>query len=165
MWLSDRRNTLLALVALAALTACGFAPAYGPSGQADKLLGAILVDAPETRDDQLLVRQIETRLGRADLPRYALGYDLKVVEERMAVSATNITTRFNLVGSVRYALRDTDTGDILTTGTVSHFTGYSTTGTTVATLAAERDAHERLSSILADQIVARLIAASPDLPE
>jgi LPS-assembly lipoprotein len=45
----------------------------------------------------------------------------------------------------------------VTSGSVDNFTGYSATGTTVATLAAERDAQERLMTILADQIVTRLL--------
>lgn len=163
MWLSKRLT--LGLICAAALAGCGFAPAYGPSGAASKLQASIAVDAPDTRDEQLLVQRLETRLGRAAQERYQLGHDLTFVEERMAVSADNITTRFNIVGSVTYTLRDTVTGQILTSGKVNSFTGYSTTSSTVATLASERDARERLATILADQIVTRLIAASPDLTE
>ncbi|MYM55497.1 LPS assembly lipoprotein LptE [Thalassovita mangrovi] len=162
MWLSDRRHFLLTLGA-AALTGCGFAPVYAPSGSGNALLGTIAVDAPETRDEQILVREIETRLGRPSVTRYQLGYTLDISEERMAISATNITTRFNLVGRAQFTLTDAGSGLVMTQGSVEQFTGYSATGTTVATLAAERDAHERLAKILADQIVTRLIAASPGL--
>ena len=163
MWLSNRRTFVIACAA--ALAGCGFAPAYGPAGPATKLLSRITVDAPETRDEQLMVQQLETRIGRTGNGRYALGYTLSFIEERMAVSADNITTRFNIVGSATYALRDADTDEILTTGKVNSFTGYSTTSSTVATLASEEDARERLSLILADKIVTRLIAVSPELPE
>lgn len=162
MWLSDRRHFLLTLGA-AALAGCGFAPVYGPNGSGHALLNAVALDTPETRDEQILVREIETRLGRASSPRYALGYTLDISEEKMAISATNITTRFNLVGRADYTLTETGSGVVMTKGSVSQFTGYSATGTTVATLAAERDARERLARILADQIVTRLIAASPGL--
>ncbi|MBA85915.1 LPS assembly lipoprotein LptE [Thalassobius sp. S69A] len=163
MWLFNRRTLIIGLTV--ALTGCGFAPAYGPSGPATQLQSAIAVDAPDTRDEQLLVQRLETRLGRTAQERYQLGYQLTFVEERMAVSADNITTRFNIVGSAAYALRDADTGTVLTSGKVNSFTGYSTTSSTVATLASERDARERLAVILADQIVTRLIAASPGLAE
>ncbi|MDX1780799.1 MAG: LPS assembly lipoprotein LptE [Thalassovita sp.] len=162
MWLSDRR-TFLALLSAAALTGCGFSPVYAPGGAGQALLNSIAVDAPETRDEQTLMREIETRLGRSSAPRYALSYDLEVREERMAVSATNITTRFNLIGKADYTLTDTGTDAVVTQGSVDQFTGYSATGTTVATLAAERDAHERLAKILADLIVTRLIAAAPGI--
>ncbi|HCQ58330.1 MAG TPA: hypothetical protein DIU10_10575, partial [Sulfitobacter sp.] len=54
-------------------------------------------------------------------------------------------------------------GQIVTSGKVESFTGYSATGTTVATRAAELDAQERLMVILADLVVSRLYAA--DLPQ
>jgi LPS-assembly lipoprotein len=47
---------------------------------------------------------------------------------------------------------------------VKSFTAYSATGSTVAGLAAEEDAAYRLMRILADQIVAQLIATSDKLP-
>ena len=58
-----------------------------------------------------------------------------------------------------FTLTETATGVIVTSGKVNNFVGYSATGTTVATLAAEEDAQERLMNILADQIVRRLYAA------
>ena len=42
---------------------------------------------------------------------------------------------------------------------MDNFVGYSATGTTVATLAAKRDATERLMTILADEIVLQLQAS------
>jgi LPS-assembly lipoprotein len=162
MWLSDRRGFLFGTLALGA---CGFAPAYGPNGAAGRLQNAILVDEPADRDSYLLVQQLESRLGRADVPRFGLSLALDVKEERMAIAANNITSRFNLIGRATYALRDMATGEVLTTGTVDSFTGYSATGSTAASQAAERDAHQRLMVILADQITTRLMAASAALPE
>ena len=52
-------------------------------------------------------------------------------------------------------------GAVVTQGNVGGFTGYSATGSTVATTAARTDAQDRLMVILADQIVTRLIAAAP----
>lgn len=166
MWLSDRRTFLTGLGGLGALAlgGCGFTPAYGPNGAANRLQGSVLVDAPVNRDDYLLVQQLEDRLGRGDNGRYALGYTYVVVEERMAITADNITTRFNLVGRVSYALRDRATDAVLIQGGANSFTGYSATGSTVATLAASRDARARLATLLADQMVTRLIATSAGLP-
>lgn len=159
--LSSKRGFLLGTLALAA---CGFTPAYGPGGAAHGLQNTILVQEPKDRDAYLLTRQLEDRLGRPTAPRYLLETDITFTEERMAITANNITTRFNMVGKVVYRLRDGGTDAILTEGRVDSFTGYAATGSTVATQAAERDARARLSTILADQLVARLIAAAPGLP-
>lgn len=159
---SFSRRSFLGMAA--ALGGCGFTPSYGPSGAAHRLQNQIAFDAPDDRDTYLLVRRLEERLGRPTAARFGLNYDLKIVEERMAVSAINVTSRFNVVGKATFSLRDLSTGEIVESGSVDTFTGYSATGTTVATRAAKADAYKRLMTILADQITARLIATARDLP-
>jgi LPS-assembly lipoprotein len=158
--LSCDRRLLLTLLAALPVAACGFTPAYAPQGGADTLSRAVQVRAPVTRNDYMLTRQLETRLGRASTADYMLDYTLTVQDERIAITANNITRRFNLVGRASYTLTTTD-GTTVTSGTVDSFTGYSAPGSTVATRAARADAEERLTTILADQIVTRLIAAAP----
>lgn len=167
MWWSDRRNTFLGLGVALALAGCGFAPVYGPQGDGGRLQSAINVQAPDTRDEQLLTRRIEERLGRGS--RFRLTHELDISEEPLAIDASNIASRVNLVGRVSFALYPggpvDDDATPLMTGRTTAFTGYSTTGSTVATRAAARDARERLATILADRIVARLLGAAGDLPE
>ena len=82
----------------------------------------------------------------------------------VGITTDNKITRYNLKGVVDYVLTDRATGTRVTGGRVQSFTAYSATGSTVAGLAAEEDAALRLMRILADQIVARLIAATANLP-
>jgi LPS-assembly lipoprotein len=161
MSLYSRRSLLaLGLAGPLALAACGFSPVYGPDGSGSKLRGQVLVQEPSTQAGYLLTRHLETRLGRGSTaPRYALDLEINTSEDGLAVNTLGYITRFNLVGSVAYVLRDTAAGSILTSGKVENFTTYSATGTTVASLAAERDAVERLMVILGDQITARLLVA------
>lgn len=162
---SDRRSVLLSLAALPALGACGFTPAYAPGGAAGSLRGRVLVDEPATRNGYLMTRDLEGRLGRAGGgARYGLSLGIQTRRDGGAISQTDITTRYNLIGSATYALRDIESGKVLTSGSVETFTGYSATGSTVATQAAARDAEARLMTMLSDQIVTRLLAAAPDLP-
>ncbi len=160
MSLFDPRAFLAAL-ALLALTACGFAPVYGPGGAGTQLQNAVMVQAPETRDAFLVTRRVEERLGRAgSAARYALDLSVTSSEQGLAVDSQGNITRYNLLGQAQFALRDTGTGQTVMSGTVDNFTGYSATGSTVATLAAARDAQERLMTILADQIIARLLGSA-----
>lgn len=152
---------LFGLGALSALAGCGFTPVYGPGGGGAALQNAVLVDAPATRDAFLLTRTVEERLGRPSDPRYGLGTAITVTQEAIAISSNNVTTRYNLLGTVTYALRDLATGAVLGSGKVTNFTGYSASGSTVATQAAERDARERLMQILTDQMITRLVAVAP----
>ncbi|WP_298859359.1 LPS assembly lipoprotein LptE [uncultured Sulfitobacter sp.] len=156
------RRSLLALPL--ALAACGFTPVYGTDGAGAQLRGQVLVQEPSTQAGYLLTRHLETRLGRSgSSARYALDLAIDTSEEGLAINAAGDITRFNLIGRVDYALRDTTAGTVVTSGKVQNFTAYSAIGTTVASLAAERDAVERLMVILGDQITTRLYAT--DLPK
>ena len=119
---------------------------------------------PDDRAGYLMTRELEDRLGRASMPRYDLIYSLDLISQPVAISTSNIVTRYNLLGEGTYALRDRDSGAVVLSGTEDNFTSFSASGSTVATQAAERDAEERLVTILADQMVARLIAGSAGLP-
>ena len=158
----SRRFVLLGLPA--GLAACGFQPAFGPGGAAQGLQNAVLVDSPNSRPGYLLTRHIEDRLGRGELRRYGLSYAITLSEDEIAISPTDVTTRFNLLGKVKYALRDLDSKVVLFSGEVDSFASYSASGTTVATQAAARDAEARLMVILADQILTRLTAEAGKLP-
>ncbi len=139
------------------LAACGFTPVYGVDGTGTKLQNRVLVDEPLTREGYVLTRQIERRLGRAAGPAYALSVTIKTTEESLAIDVDGDIERYNLVGTADYVLLDKASGAIVASGQVQNFTGYSATGTTVATLAAQRDAADRLMIILADKIVSELL--------
>ena len=145
-----------ALLLILVLGACGFTPVYGPDGSGTELQNRVLVDKPDDRTGFLLVQRLEERLGRTSDPVYRLAVDLALGEEARAIDPDGEIRRFHLVGSAAYTLIATGTGEVVQAETVDNFVGYSATGTTVATLAARRDAQERLMIILADQIVLRL---------
>jgi LPS-assembly lipoprotein len=155
---------LLLVLPIMALTACGFAPVYGTDGSANVLMGSVLVQEPKTRDGYLLTKQLESRLGRTTDPRFDLGLEITTTLETLNINAEGDIERYNLIGSASYTLRDKQTGKITASGKVNSFTGYSATGTTVATQAAQQDAQKRLMIILADLIITNLIATA-DLPK
>lgn len=155
MWLFKR--TILGLVL--GLAACGFTPVYGPDGAGRTLQNQVVFAAPDERNAQLLMQQLEARLGRAQNASYSLEVALDLTQEGLAIDADGNTTRYNVLGVAAYTLTGAADGAIMASGTVRNFTGYSATGTTVATLASERDAEKRLMNILADMIAERLVGA------
>ena len=159
MWLSDRRNFLGLLAALAG-TSCGFVPAYGPNGPARGLLGKVSVDDPYDKISFDLVGRLEERLGRAEAATYRLSYTISVATVALGITQSNAITRYNVTGIVTYALHQISTDTVVAAGSVRNFTSYSASGTVVSTAASERDAYLRLMRILADQIMTELIAAS-----
>ena len=157
MSLLNRRALLLAPLALAA---CGFEPVYGPGGTGSKLQNRVLVDPPGSQDSYILVRELEERLGRSDNPAYGLSMVINTSEARLAIDREGDTGRFNRIATVDFSLRDLNTGQVVSSGRVDNFVGYSATGTTVETLAGEQDAQVRLMTAIADQIVTRLYTAT-----
>lgn len=164
MSLLDPRPLLLALPLLAA--ACGFTPVHAPGGTGTALYGQVEVQAPEEiksaggTNAYFLVQNLEQRLGRTGSADYKLDLTLSTREEGQAITAGNEITRYSVVGTAGYSLVRLSDGKVASSGTVRNFTGYSATGSTVETLAGERDAYERLMVILADQITAQILATA-----
>lgn len=172
MWLSEakripdpRRLTRRATLAsgLMALAGCGFAPVYGRQGTGNRLIGQIALSAPTSPNTHLFNRRFEERMGRASGP-LSLSLRLNTEQQSLGTTSTGNTTRYRVLGRASFTLRDS-AGAALTEGKTETFTGYSATGSTVATLAAERDARERLMLLLADQVIDELLLASLTLPE
>ncbi|WP_425044392.1 LPS assembly lipoprotein LptE [Primorskyibacter sp. S87] len=154
----SKRKLLLALPLI--LAACGFEPVYAPGGTGAALNGRVEVSAPDTVESYQLVRTLENRLGRSSSPEYKLDVTVRTAAQGQAITISNEIERYSLVGEAEYSLTRISDGDIVASGDVRNFTGYSATGSTVDTLAAERDAQERLMTILADQITTQLFATA-----
>ncbi|WP_138466350.1 LPS assembly lipoprotein LptE [Poseidonocella sp. HB161398] len=153
-----RRALLGGLAALAA--GCGFTPVYAPGGSGAALDRAVIFDTPDTSNGFVLRQRLQDRLGPAERPRYQLSVTLETSTERVAVTRNQDTRRYNIVGKAQFVLKTLD-GDVVASGSYDSFNSYSATGTTVATLAAERDAYRRLMVILADGILDRLFLTVP----
>lgn len=161
---SDLSRRAFALGALTALAGCGFTPVYGPGGAAAPLAGAVSVKVPATAEGTTLAARVEQRLGPATSGRYLLTVQLEMTERDIATAADQTITRINVDGVANWTLTDRVADSVVATGSERSFTGYSNTGTTVATRAAQRDARDRLSVILADLILTRIVQSGAVAP-
>lgn len=159
-WCDSRPGRRAVLLGVAVIAGCGFSPAYGPGGAANALHGAIHPPDPEGIDSYALNARLVERLGPESAPRHDLAYDLRVAVVEQGITSGQVTTRYALNGTLAFRLTARETGEISAQGTVSAFTSYSATGSTIATMAAEADARRRLMHMLADQLVTRLIATA-----
>ncbi|RRH75549.1 LPS assembly lipoprotein LptE [Falsigemmobacter faecalis] len=160
MWSSDRRN-FLALLAAAPVAACGFSPAMAPGGAGHALWEQVQIDDPAERTGFNYVTRMEERLGRAIRPRFRLTWTFATQAVGAAVTPSGNITRYSLIGRVNYSLIRIEGGQTVTSGSLESFTSFNNSGSTLASVTAERDAYERLAVILADQTMARLLAAAP----
>ena len=156
----------LSLAAALVVSACGFTPVNAPGGTGAALYGRVEVaplDQPDSRGDAngyFLVRDLEQRLGRTTSGDYRLALKLSTRTEGQAITADSSITRYSIIGAAGYSLTRLSDGAVISSGSETNFTGYSATGSSVETLAGERDAFERLMRILADQIATRILATA-----
>ncbi|SHI72843.1 LPS-assembly lipoprotein [Palleronia salina] len=155
------------------VAACGFTPVYGPQGVARGLYGQIQVAPPRDVPGYILARELQQRLGLVDgAAPYDLTAEVDVNETGLGITPDQEITRICLQGTLSYRLSDSSTGAAIRTGSVQNFTSYSApvfsaarqsiAGNSVTVAVAEEDAVERLMTILADQLVAELLATAPD---
>ncbi|GGL53667.1 LPS assembly lipoprotein LptE [Wenxinia marina] len=163
MWWPEGATRRGAVLALLALGACGFTPVYAPGGPGEVLRGQVAYATPATPAGYRLRARLEDRLGRNEGAPLGLTVTLEIADEATAIGADGAQTRFTLLGRAPWRLESRPDGAVIAEGVADAFTAYSATGSTVATEAAARDARDRLAVILADQIVTRLLALSPDL--
>ena len=158
---SKRFDRRIFLSGLAALAGCGFEPVYAPGNQAHKLRGRIEVAEPADEEGFALVRRLEDRLGQASSGDLTLNAEILIDEEAVGFLPDGSISRYNVLGEVSWSLSDSS-GPQLSGGERS-FTSYSATSTTVATIVAQRNARERLMIVLADRIVADILAGADAL--
>lgn len=156
MLLSSRRSVL----ALLALSACGFTPAFAPKGPAEGLLGAVRTADPTDKNSFDFVQRMDEQLGRPKAPAFDLAYTITTKPIGVGITPAAAITRYNLTGAVDWSLTRRSDNVRVAGGRVESFTSYSATGSTVAGLAAEEDAALRLVRLLADQVVMRMTASS-----
>lgn len=142
------------LITLMGLAGCGFAPIYGGDGG---VRGQVSFETDESVAGFRLRERLEERLGRSASPRYTLETTVSSSQRAAAITSEGDTSRLNIVGKATWSLVSLETGQVVDSGEVEAFTSYSATGSTIATQATSDDAEARLSVILADLIVSRIL--------
>ena len=158
-----------ALAVLLLLEGCGLQPLYG--GGADGLVGSALANidvAPiEGKSGYLMHAALVDRFGRAGTVKYRLEVDLDDRITGFGVRRDDAVTRERRTLRARYRLVDAARGTVVLDATAGSDSGIDVVSSDYATIAAENTALERLSGIVADQIVARValfarrVAAQP----
>ena len=162
MLLYNRRFFLLSTagataVAAAALAGCGFTPAFGPGSVAQGLQNTVMLRAPTNKNEYDFVKAVEDRLGYATTHTYNLTYSISIASETVAVTTAQEQQRVNLNGTLDFTLTHVD-GTAIARGRETGFTSYSTSGSTIATDSAQKDANRRLMQILVDHMVVSFAA-------
>ncbi|MFA5963849.1 MAG: LPS assembly lipoprotein LptE [Sphingomonas sp.] len=146
------------LVLTLSLTGCGLRPMYagGSAGPVASTLTQVEVAPIEGKAGWLMANALRDRLPANGTPHYRLVIKLDDQISGLGVSRDNSVTRERRTLRARYQLIDLAQGTTLLDATAGSDSGIDVVGSEYATIAAENSALERLSAIVADQIVSRL---------
>ncbi len=151
---------ILLLGAALALSACGLRPMYadGGSGAVAGSLRTIQVQAIPGRAGWRMHKALVQRLGEnegAD-SRYRLEVELDDNITGFGIRGDSAATRERRTLRARYRLVELATGAVVLDATAGSDAGIDVVSSQYATVAAEQTALERLSDVVADQMVGRL---------
>ncbi len=153
-------RAFMPLIALSlALSGCGLRPLYadGGSGRVATSLRSVAVGPIPDRAGWLVRNALVDRLGgEAESPAYRLEVELDDDITGFGIRGDRSTTRERRTLRARYRLRELATGSVVLDATAGSDAGIDVVSSEYATVAAEQSALERLSAVIADQMVARL---------
>lgn len=147
------------LAVMLLLSACGLRPLYGGvDSPARTTLGAVQVAPIDGQAGYLVSTALRDRLAAGDAvsPRYRLDVRLDDRIAGLGVRRDDSISRERRTLRARYQLVDLANGATVLDATAGSDAGIDVVGSEYATIAAEQTALERLSGIVADQIVSRL---------
>lgn len=151
------------------LSACGLKPLYGggAQGAAGQLLASVEVPAIPGKAGWLMRDALIRRLGAVgeEQKRYRLDIELDDQITGFGVRRDDVVTRERRTLRARYKLVDLANDTVMIDATAGSDAGIDVVSSEYATVAAENTALERLSDIVADQIVARLAQQATAAPE
>ena len=143
-----------------ALSGCGLRPLYGggSSSPVAASLRAIEVAPIPGQVGWLMHNKLSDRLGAtgADSATYRLEVELDDNITGFGIRGDRAVTRERRTLRARYRLVDLRNGGVVLDATAGSDAGIDVVSSEYATVAAEQTAVERLSEVVADQIVARL---------
>jgi LPS-assembly lipoprotein len=156
------RRPLLLAAALAplALAGCGLTPLYsgGGAGPVAQSLRSVEVAPIEGRAGWLLRTALQDRLGgvHPGASRYRLVVRLDDSIVGFGIRSDDSETRERRTLRARFQLIEAENGTIVLDATAGSDVGIDVVSSDYANVAAEQTALERLSKVVADQIVTRL---------
>ena len=150
----------LALAAALTLSGCQLQPLYsgGSTGPVASTLSSVTIAPIEGQVGWLVYNKLKDRLGASgtSTARYRLNVELDDNIVGLGIRGDRAVTRERRSLRARYQLVDVSTGAVVLDATAGSDAGIDVVSSEYATVAAEQTAAERLSEVVADQIVSRL---------
>lgn len=165
----------VALLALLALSACGFRPLYGKTeaggskGVALELSAIKIAQIPD-RDGQVLrnhLLDLLTPRGEPKLPKYEIQASLAKSRQELGVKKSAFATRANLFVTVNYTFHDlsAEPPEALFNSSVTSVASFNVFDSDFATEVAEQDAVKRALKQIGEQMRLQISARLKQGPD
>ena len=142
------------------LSGCQLEPLYagGAGGRVATTLSSVTVTPIQGQVGWLVYNNLKERLatGASSTARYRLDVELDDDIVGLGIRGDRAVTRERRTLRARYRLTDLNSGLVVLDATAGSDAGIDVVSSEYATVAAEQTAVERLSEVVADQIVSRL---------
>ncbi len=150
----------LLLVLTPLLSGCGLHPLYsnGTHGVVGQFLGSVDVAGIDGKAGWLMRNALSDRFGKTSstAARYRLEVELDDKITGFGLRRDSAVTRERRALRARYKLIESGSGTVVLDATAGSDESVDVVSSEYATIAAENSALERLSQVVADQIVARV---------
>lgn len=162
-----KRAIILSLGLMSAwiLPACGFTPMHAPATNAAqktalKNIHIQVIDPEDIAHDEgayWLEQSLYDRLGTGGTGDTL---ELRPTYQRpgIAISSSDVATRFDMVVNVNYRLLEAGSGDVLDRGTVTAVTTFLSSPDPYSRTTAEKNAMQNVSRDAADRLIVRVAA-------
>jgi len=156
MWLL---RICVVLIGICLLQNCGFRPLYGTTssqtGSSRALLASVSVAPIKGHTGQVFKNTLEDTINPSHLvvePKYLLTATLKTTQISLAIQRDRTISRYQIVATADYNLKDITTGKIIRTGRLERESGYDKTVSPYATFVSEETATLNALKALAEDI-------------
>ena len=144
------------LVLVLLVQGCGFSPVYKQGQSVNVDLSSVKVqEISFGRAGQVLQTKLENLLNpkrAATDTKYRLSIQMKKRRDALGIERTREITRYNLTVTASYALKDTQTGEVVHKGQSQITSGYDAVASDFATYTVEEDTLLRVMEEIAKDI-------------
>lgn len=148
-------RSLILLLSLCLLSACGFKPVYAQDSQSRVQFQDIYIPEIQSREGQILRSKLQDLLG-ATGNRYRLDIMLDKQRREFGIQQDFRISRYDIVLKADYVLTDNETSEILLKDSAKMYSAFNRTSSEFSTFVAEEDSVEQAAKQLAYRINLKL---------
>ncbi len=156
------KKTLISLLSLPLLTACGFTPLHAPATGANGLtfedVSIKITDGADQGDKEagfFVMQRLRDRIGE-NTGRHILTLNPTYRRSGFGLNASDVASRYDSRVSLTYVLADAKSGDVLTKGRVQAVSTFGAPLDPYGLIAADKNALQQTTKEAADRLLVKL---------